>query len=322
MTRRDLLAYAGAGLLLPRDISLKSGHPSRCLRVAFITDVHVQPEYGAERALVRCLEHFQQLADPPQLVINGGDSVMDAFGATADRATVEWNLFGKVLKQSLRTPILHTIGNHDIFGWGTGERDRTNPRFGKRWAMDTLQLESPYYVVDRDPWRFIVLDSTVRNGDKYLARLDDLQYEWLEATLANTRKDQFIVIVSHIPIISVTPFFDGSDKVPDQWQFSGGWMHTDARRLKNLFAKHPQVRLALSGHMHLVDRINYNGVTYFCGGAVSSGWWEGVNQECDYGYTIVDLYTDGTSDTRYVPYGWQTVRESMVARGQQAATAE
>jgi len=48
----------------------------------------------------------------------------------------------------------------------------------------------------------------------------------------------------------------------------------------------------------LRDRIEYNGVTYLCNGAVSGNWWRGAYQECEPGYALLDLYDDGTFEHR------------------------
>ncbi|MEX2092204.1 MAG: hypothetical protein WD971_05980, partial [Pirellulales bacterium] len=72
-----------------------------------------------------------------------------------------------------------------------------------------------------------------------------------------------------------------------------------------LFAKHPNVKLCISGHLHLLDRVDYNGVTYLCNGAVSGNWWGGRHKDCDEGYAVVDLYDDGTFEHEYVKYGWK-----------------
>ena len=82
-------------------------------------------------------------------------------------------------------------------------------------------------------------------------------------------------------------------------------MHTDCMKLKDLFAKHPNVKLCLSGHLHLLDRVDYNGVTYLCNGAVSGSWWNGRHKDCDEGYAVVDLYDDGSFEQEYVKYGWK-----------------
>jgi 3',5'-cyclic-AMP phosphodiesterase len=67
--------------------------------------------------------------------------------------------------------------------------------------------------------------------------------------------------------------------------------------------KHPNVKLCLSGHTHLVDRLDYTGVSYFCNGAVSGAWWKGAWQGCEPGYALVNLYDDGSFEREYVVYG-------------------
>jgi hypothetical protein len=84
-------------------------------------------------------------------------------------------------------------------------------------------------------------------------------------------------------------------------------MHIDARRIKDFFLKHPNVKLCLSGHVHLWDRLEYNNVTYVCNGAVCGGWWKGSYQETPEGYGLVDLYDDGSFNAEYVRFGWKTV---------------
>jgi predicted phosphodiesterase len=115
-------------------------------------------------------------------------------------------------------------------------------------------------------------------------------------------------VVSHIPILSVAAFLDENNERTGDWHVPGAWMHIDARRIKGLFKRHPNVKLCLSGHLHLVDRCEYLGVTYVCNGAVCSNWWKGNYQETDEGYGVVDLYADGTFDAQYVAYGWTPVR--------------
>jgi hypothetical protein len=85
-----------------------------------------------------------------------------------------------------------------------------------------------------------------------------------------------------------------------------GGMHTDWRELKELFRAHGNVKLAVSGHLHLVDRLDYLGTSYCCNGAVSGGWWKRPHLgECDAGYALIDLYPDGRIEREYVTYGWQ-----------------
>ena len=82
-------------------------------------------------------------------------------------------------------------------------------------------------------------------------------------------------------------------------------MHVDCIKLKDRFARHPNVKLSLSGHLHALDRADYNGVTYLCNGAVCAGWWKGRHKDCDEGYAVIDLYDDGSFEHEYIKYGWQ-----------------
>ena len=95
---------------------------------------------------------------------------------------------------------------------------------------------------------------------------------------------------------------NGRNEKETTWQVPGAWMHIDARRIKDLFYKHRNVKLALSGHMHLLDRLDYNHVTYLCNGAVCGAWWNGDFQETKPGYAIISLYDDGSTGHRYVTY--------------------
>ena len=46
----------------------------------------------------------------------------------------------------------------------------------------------------------------------------------------------------------------------------------------------------------------YDGVSYYCNGAVSGAWWFGNYQHTAAGYAPVDLYDDGTVQNGYVAY--------------------
>ena len=253
-----------------------------------------------------CLDHVEALKDKPNLILTGGDQIMDAFGANADRTKTQWDIHRKVLRDNTGIPMRHAVGNHDVWGWAKKEGDpaESEGKRGKAWACEMLELPKPYYSFDQAGWHFVVLDSTFPNGNGYTAKLDDEQFEWLGDDLTAS-KDKPTLILSHIPIIAFCPFFDGDNEKSGNWQVPGAWMHIDARKIKDLFKQHPQVKVAISGHIHLVDRVDYCGVTYFCNGAVSGGWWGGNYQECNPGYALVDLYDDGTFENQYVEFGWK-----------------
>ena len=84
-----------------------------------------------------------------------------------------------------------------------------------------------------------------------------------------------------------------------------GMCHTDAGAIVELFTKHPNVKVCLSGHLHQVDHVQIKGVDYHCTGAVSGNWWCGAYDGFSEGYAVVDLFDDGSHTYEYVTYGWK-----------------
>jgi 3',5'-cyclic AMP phosphodiesterase CpdA len=274
------------------------------LRIAHLTDVHVEPGDRAARGLAACLRHVQALADPPDVIFNGGDAIQDGFAASRASTRAQWDVWRKVLRDECGFPMEHCLGNHDLWGGDRkkGSAPAADPLQGKQWALDVYGLSERFRSFDRAGWHFIVLDSTFAHGEGYEARLDDTQFEWLAADLGKVSAGTPVLVLSHIPILCACGFFDGTNERNGSWVVPGSWMHLDARRLKDLFHRHPNVRLCLSGHIHLRDRVDYNGVTYLCNGAVCGAWWRGAYQECRPGYGLIDLYDDGTFDHQYLTY--------------------
>lgn len=307
MQRRDLLrqlALSAGGLSLSQ---MAQGHtltatpPKRVLRVAHITDVHVQPLIGAAKGFENCLHHIQSLEVKPDLIINSGDCVMDAHKRKPHNADKQWKLFNDVLKNENSLPIISCVGNHDICCEGDSSKTFED---GKKWAMDEMSIGQRYYSHDTPDWNFIMLDSVQRkkDGSWYTAHLDEEQFDWLKDQLNNTPSHKPTMIISHIPILAACVFFDGNNIKDEKWEVPGSWMHTDSKRLSELFHQHKNVKLAVSGHIHLTDRVDYNGVSYCCNGAVSGKWWFGKYQHTEAGYAVIDLYEDGSFSNNYVSY--------------------
>lgn len=279
----------------------------RSLRMAHLTDIHVEPERRAGEGLAACLRHVRSLKDAPDLVITGGDHVYDSGAADEARTRAQWELFTKVMQAENSLPVLSCLGNHDCWGWDK-KRSRTSGAedlWGKRWATDTLKMPGRYYSVDRAGWHIAVLDSIQPSGPDggYLGRLDDEQFEWLRDDLAAAKPETPILIVSHIPILAACIFFNS--KEGRAGDVAPARMHTDTGRLKDLFLSHPNVKACISGHIHLIDRVDYDGVTYLCNGAVCGNWWKGRHQETDEGYALLNLYDDGGVEREYATYGWK-----------------
>lgn len=281
----------------------------RALRLAHVTDIHVQPELGAGEGLAACLHHIQSQKDKPELILNGGDAVMDSLAQTQDRTKLQWKLWQDVWKKECNLPLESCIGNHDIWGWAKKESGATGNEvnYGKAWAMEALGLEKPYRSFDRGGWHFVVLDSVQQGKTRlYDGRLDGEQFDWLKEDLERVDSKTPVCILTHIPIMCAAIVFFSRDRNDgENYRVAGSNILMDALELSKLFIKHPNVKLCLSGHIHQTDRIDYNGVTYLCNGAVCGSWWRGKQQQCDNGYALIDLYDDGTFDHQYVNYGWK-----------------
>lgn len=311
ISRRDLLrssALAASGFALAP--VLNAAAPARRRRVArfaHVTDIHVQPELEAAKGMAAMLHHAQNLKDRPDFIMTGGDLIMDAWGADYGRTDLQWTIFNKVLEAECSLPVEHCIGNHDVWGWSKREGNPVEAaKSGKKWALEVLKLASPFRRFQRAGWHFIVLDSVhpALKGTGYMAQFDEPQVEWLAQELSRIPKSEPVLIVSHIPILSAAVFFDGNLVKDGNWAVPGAWMHVDAERMKDLFSKYPNVKAAISGHLHLVDLVQYNGVSYYCNGAVCGAWWNGNYHECQPGYALMDLFSDGTIERQYVTYGW------------------
>jgi 3',5'-cyclic-AMP phosphodiesterase len=303
-TRRNLLTTAAATLVGVGGVAKASAaeqpvtKAKRLVRFAHMTDVHVQTDRAADRGFETALAHVQQQADPPEWIMFGGDNVMNVDSkdgaATAELQLKTWD---RCLKNGLSLPYQVCVGNHDVLNMDADA--------GKKWAADAFGLTRSYYHFERNGWRFVVLDSTMPVAGGYKARLGEAQADWLQATLKETSTTTPIAIVSHIPILSASTFFDGDNEQSGDWVVPGAWMHLDARPLKDLFLKHSNVKLSLSGHIHLVDEVRYHDVVYYCNGAVCGGWWKGPCQEFGNGYALIDLFDDGTAQRTFVYFPWQ-----------------
>lgn len=275
----------------------------RVIRVAHLTDIHVQPGKVSEYGFAQSLNEVNALKDKPDFILTGGDLIMDALSTPKDKVKEEWKVFHSILKSDNSLPVFNCLGNHDIFNWS---KSTLHQQDGKKWATDELEIKKPYYSFGKGNWHFIVLDSIhSKNIPGYLGKIDEAQMVWLEAELASIPATKNTLVVSHIPIVSACTMFDGSTLHHNRWKISGSNLHSDAKQLKDLFHKYSHVKVALSGHIHLIDKVEYAGVSYYCNGAVSGAWWGGNCQEFPPSFSVINLYEDGSSDRELYFYNWK-----------------
>lgn len=269
------------------------------LRIAHLTDVHLKDDYGAPAKFVKCLQHIQNQSPKVELLLNGGDIVSDMNKENLSSIQAQWKLHHHIMKQESSLPIHYCLGNHDVWWY---EESKQLPLYGKQYAMNQLQLSNTYYSVIKNGWKLIVLDSTHLDIDNtwYIGKLGDAQFSWLQTELESTPSLMPVLVMSHIPILTALLMIE--DNVVNRWEMLGGDMHTDTAKIIDLFYKHKNVKLCVSGHLHMRDKVVYNDITYLCNGAVSGAWWNGSRRQTHPGYALIDLYEDGSFNEQYVNY--------------------
>ncbi len=278
-------------------------------RFVHITDIHVQPELKGAKGLAACLQAINKLDPKPDFIMTGGDLVMDTLEQSFDRSSMLFDLLKKVLADSTDIRIRHCMGNHDVFGWGRkhGVTEQT-PGFGKKMYCEKLEIGRPYYSFDHRGWRFYVLDSVQPSETSlYQGGLDEEQLAWLRQALSQKPADVPAIIVSHIPFITVTVLPNAAQE--GAYKIGDALMCAESQAMAGLFAEH-NVRLAVSGHIHMVDEVLYRGVKYVCDGAVSGRWWKGPHKGFPEGFGVFDLAPDSSSQFTYQTYGWKAVELS------------
>ncbi|HNL63819.1 MAG TPA: metallophosphoesterase [Ferruginibacter sp.] len=296
------LSLASAATVLPIGVNAENTGKKKRFRAAFISDIHIKTLDVAEAGMRKALQTINQSDKKPDFIINGGDSIMDALAVSKEKTKAQWDLFFDILQAENRLPVKHCMGNHDIWGWQLKEDVKSDPLYGKNWWLQLTGNTKSYYSFTHQNWHFIVLDSTQENNGGYIALLDAEQFNWLGAEL-ESNKDKHICVVSHIPIVSFCSAMFFKDMLPNgDWKLSRALLHTDARMIKDLFRKYPNIRCCLSGHIHLQDEVTYLGIQYFCNGAVSGNWWKGAFQDFAPAYALFDFHQDGTVERTMVEY--------------------
>src|ERR1051326_2825151 len=150
LTRRDAIKITGlaglAGLLQPGSAAAASADRKRSLRIAHLTDIHVEPERRAGDGMAAAFRPANELAD------------------------------------ANRPPTPSCLGNHDCGGWHKKHSKTTGdePDWGKKRSLDHLKMPGRFYSVDKAGWHLVFLDSIQPDGDGYRGGLDEEQFEWLK----------------------------------------------------------------------------------------------------------------------------------------------
>lgn len=310
LTSRAAAQSASSSLVTSASANIASPASGQSFTLAHITDVHLREDREAPRWFAKCLHDIQSHEKKPAMVMNTGDSIWDSLKVDRQRADALWKLWNDSLKNELSLPIHHALGNHDVWGLRRpdGDPSKSDPLYGKKLALEKLGMEMPYHSFDYGNWHFVFLDCIfpdVNEAGGWYTRLDDEQFQWLKADLAAVDPSRPVAVYSHVPIIQAAAMLHMKPNKDKAYTYGRHGVFSDARRIIDLFKKHPNVKLCYSGHVHLRDRVEIGGVTYICDGAVCGRWWLDVREFSPPGYSITTFHPDGKFEHEYSGYGWE-----------------
>jgi 3',5'-cyclic AMP phosphodiesterase CpdA len=313
LTRRDALrlsAATGAGLLLPgfgpqaadaaatraaRKKSGRGGKPD--FSIAFLTDMHVHGDQGAPEGFARAVRTALDGPRAPEVLVTGGDLVMDILATGPAEADAQYALFDAQLA-SVRIPVHHTLGNHDMLGvYEKSGLEPSHPQYGKKYFTDRFKQDRAYKSFDHEGWHFVILDSLGIEERGYIGWIDEEQRAWLEDDLAAAAKPT--VVFTHIPLWSNYIEIKRGIEEP----IPHGVAIVNAHEVAPILQK-SAVKLVLAGHLHVNETFTYKGIEYATVGAVSGNWWEGPRDGFEEGYARLEFRGDEVT-WDYVDYGWQ-----------------
>ena len=263
--------------------------------IAFITDIHLQPEQNAVQGLSQALDTINKLN--PDFILTGGDLIMDAIGQSFGRADSLYNLYSEVIKKA-KCQVYNTMGNHEIYGiGGNSGADPEGPEYGEK--MFEKRLGKSYYAFEHKGWKFMILNSIedTRIG-RYIGKIDSAQIMWIKDELKKTSVATPIVLSTHIPLITVnTQKYEGSTVASDS-----ALVVFNSKEVIDLFRDY-NLKLVLQGHLHTYEDIFIDNTHFITGGAICAGWWSGPNQGTEEGFMHLK-FTANDFTSRYIDYGW------------------
>ena len=218
---------------------LFSSHSALCgdeLTFAVFGDSRPGRDFKQPPVFSTIIDSMKEL--PLDAVFHTGDVI---YGKTEDPANIgrQYDSFFKIVK-NLKPPIHVAAGNHDI--WSEASAAIFRKQFGYLYTSVTLGEN-----------RFILLNSELPLNE---CRIDGEQLAWLEKELRRSqRESRNIFIILHRPMFPTNRYVGKSmDKFPDERD-----------RLHSLFKKYG-VRFVFSGHEHIYNRTEKDGIAYIVTG--------------------------------------------------------
>lgn len=264
----------------------------------FMTDIHLQPELGATTAFQKAIDTANKLnAD---FVMTGGDLVFDVLRGPA-RGDSLFQLYKRMIT-GFNMPVHNAIGNHELFGiYEESKIGPSHPDY--KYGMFERYIGKTYYSFDHKGWHFIALNSIEERNKRYIGNVSEEQITWLKDDLAKIAPETPIVVITHIPLVSVQQQIypkDGPVTVPNE-----NWV-ANRNEVLEVFKDH-NLKLVLQGHLHWLEDINVGGKTRFITGGAVAGRpsWKGTRTG-EEGFMLIKIKGEDIS-WDYIDYGWETL---------------
>lgn len=301
MLRRISTLFILSLVFIQLNVLLAQNKSNDEIVIAFLTDIHVQPERNAIEGFKKAIQKVNEIN--PDYVITGGDLIFDALAVNFERADSLFNIYNELVKL-IKAPVYNTMGNHEIFGWYEKSGvPRDHKYFGKK--LFEAKIGKTFYSVDLKHIKLFVLDSIEELPEKgrYYGYVNEDQLNWLKNELNKTDTSAFLIVVSHIPLLtSFSQIRNGSMAANDR-----GLVVENSEEVLDLFKRH-NLRLVLQGHLHFYEDINIqNRIRFITGGAVSSRWWTGPNEGLEEGFVLLRIKGNEIS-AEYIDYGWEVTK--------------
>ena len=280
------------------------------LRAVFATDSHVMVDnrLRSEDGLKAALLAIENLKPKPELILFGGDLTHESPELDFPAAEQLIDRFLKVWKDHTDVPTFFTFGNHDLVGTKNATVNHEDPRFGKGLYRMRLELERNFYAFRKSGWRFIVLDDVLPEPDgSYVGQFAEEQLAFLRNELRADAQTP-TVLCGHIPSVSVLPnlSINGETKANGaQFETPASLVAQNTSDLHQVLTETAgNVKLVLAGHLHHLEQIQIDGLSFINGGAICGNWWKGAQKGCPEGFMVLDLSSDGRVAAEYRSYGW------------------
>jgi 3',5'-cyclic AMP phosphodiesterase CpdA len=317
VSRRDFISrtalFAGGLLtgLRAGDANAAAPSPAGPLRFVFATDSHlmVGDRLRSAEGIIAAFAAIESITPKPEFILFGGDLTHESPQLDFPAAEQLLDRFLEIWKDQTGLQTYFTFGNHDLVGTQNASVNRTDPRFGKGLYRMQLSLNRDYYTFRKAGWRFIVLDDVVPLPDgSYIGEFVQEQLTFLRNELA-TDPGMPTILVGHIPSVSVLPSLGEAGRTTDRAtviETPASLVAHNAAQLRDVLVDtRANVRAVLAGHLHHLEQIQIDGISYINGGAICGNWWKGAQNGCSEGFLVIDLDSDGNMTTSYRSYGWK-----------------